>query len=209
MRALGVAAIGLALTACSYQAVPAVTQAVAVYTTHSTKVPGRYALVVETDEMRDDAKIRGFTCSAHSFPVDMRANFKASVAATMQGIVEEVTLASEGARADSLTLDGYDGVIRVRVEHFDVKMDHIQGFWSADIEADADLTAGLIVDKGDTRVVARTFNARKDAISGAGMACSGGAGAVAEATEEAVRSLLQQMAEEVARSPELRAGSVE
>lgn len=198
MQTYILAALILLTGACTHQVTPAPVASSPVYSTFENKVPGRYALVVEAEQMQRVVEAEGFSCHSQTYPIDSREAFKSSALAALQQAVEQVELV-EGPPGP-----GFDGTITVRVDDYSVQLLTVSGFWVAQLAADADITAGLTVERAGQRVVARSFTVSKDRSNSAGIGCPGGAQAVAGATGAAVGAVLQQIAEEVARAPELR-----
>lgn len=198
MRIFILAALTLLAAACTHNVTPAPAASAPVYMTFEDKVPGRYALIVEASKMQSVVQAQGFSCQSQSYPIDSREAFRSAALATLQQAVEQVELVEGPPGA------GFDGVITVQVEDYSVNLLSVSGAWVAQLTADADISSVLTVEKGVDRVVARSFTVSKDRSNSAGIGCGGGAEAVAGATSAAVSAVLQQIAEEVARTPELR-----
>ena len=107
MRTLGLLLSAALLSACAYNAPVDVSPAYNVYSNYEDKLPGRYALYVDSAEAKGEGEVKGFACSAHSYPYDGEAPFSSSVVATFRNIVEEVELVAMPMDAAALSAGGY------------------------------------------------------------------------------------------------------
>ncbi|KKJ78720.1 hypothetical protein WH95_01170 [Kiloniella litopenaei] len=199
-----VLALFFVLTACSYQATTSVSPAYNVYSSYEDKIPGSFALYVDSDEMKGTYKVRGFTCSAHKFPIDAQKSFEISVLKTTQDLFENIELVTKPLSKEQLASLNYDAIVIVEAEDIDVKISVIQGFWSGEIEAEVEIVASVIVDSKNERILGATVTAEKDSLHPAGAACSGGANALGEATNESLEETMKRLGEKLTNSKKLR-----
>ncbi|WP_417454582.1 hypothetical protein [Kiloniella sp.] len=199
-----VLALSFVLAACSYQATTSVSPAYNVYSSYENKIPGSYALYVDSDEMKGTYKVRGFTCSAHKFPIDAQKSFEISVFKTTQDLFENIELVDKPLSKGQLASLNYDGIVIIEAEDLDVKISVIQGFWSGEIEAEVEIAASIIVNSQEERILGTTVTAEKDSLHPAGTACSGGANALGEATNESLEETMKRIGEKLTNSKKLR-----
>ncbi|GIX12351.1 MAG: hypothetical protein KatS3mg118_0310 [Paracoccaceae bacterium] len=192
---------------CSYNAPTSVAPATNIYSSYDDRVPGRFALVVDADRMAQVVSPGGYACSAHRFPVDARQAFRTSVLRTFENIAQSVEPVERALSREQLAAAGYDGLIRVTVEDLDVDVAVIPGFWTAEIEADAELTMSLAVEGPDGRRLGTTVEGRDDHRADAGAACEGGAQAIGRAVEKAMKEALERAGERFTNAPRLRGRS--
>lgn len=205
-HAIAVGAIFL-ISGCSYTAPTDINPATNIYSNYSDKVPGRFALYVDADEMAGDYKVSGYACSAHTYPVDARNAFIGSVQSTMENIVEEVEIVSRPMDGATILSRELDGMILVEAQDLDIDLTVIPGFWSASMEADAEVTVSLVVDGPSGRLMGTHVEGDDDYKAESGGACEGGAIAIGKAVEEAIKEALERLGEKLSNSPRVRNAS--
>lgn len=196
---------GALLGACAYQAPVSVTPNLNVYSSYGEKLPGNYALYVSGEGFTGNVKPTGMTCAAHHFPLNVEAPFKESVVKTMQQLVENVEVVDRPLTSDELTRSGKRGMIIVRADTMVARIQFVEGFWSATGDANVELSANMSVDSSVGRVLGTTADGSGNAQSDAGAMCGGGANAIGQAAEKAMKQLLGQLGERLSNSPRLRA----
>ncbi|MGI9297334.1 MAG: hypothetical protein ACR2QC_05465 [Gammaproteobacteria bacterium] len=192
------------LSGCAYQAIPDVNPAVSVYQSYGDKVPGRFALYVNADEMEDTIKPSGYACSSHSYPVDARSQFVTSAQQTLENILEEVEFVDAPLDRTVLTSDNYDGMVVVEVDSFEVELRAIPGFWTYDLDAESEVIIKVFIDDSDGRLFGATVEGDADDTREGGLFCDGGSEAVGESVNAAMKEGLRNMAERLANSTRLR-----
>jgi len=98
------------------------------------------------------------------------------------------------------------GMIIVRGEQSIAKLRVVPGFWTANMEADVEIVASIIVDGKSGRLLGSTVSGRGTAQSDAGSMCEGGAKALGEAAGEAIRQTLTRLGEQLNNSERVRKG---
>lgn len=200
-----VVALLFILNGCSYKVDAPVAPSYDVYSSYSDKVPGRWAIMVDGSQLREDFKVSGYVCSAHTFPLDAGQAFNTSVTKTLENVVENVEDVQSPLSRDQLGRSGYAGFIRVNGEDVDVDLEVVPGFWSAGMKAEVRLTAALAVDGPDGRLLGGRLSSEGNDNAEAGGACEGGAKAISKATEKALRRLMEELGEKISNEPRLRA----
>lgn len=204
-RLLCAAVCAVALSGCAYQAPVAVTPNLNVYSSYGDKLPGTYALYVSSEGLNEVVKPTGYQCSAHSYPLDLTSSFKSSVVKTVQQLVENVEVVDGPLSSDELARTGKRGMIVVRGDTIDARVQFIPGFWSASATSQVEISANMTVDTASGRVLGTTAEGSGNAESDGGQLCGGGANAVGFAAEKALKQLLGQLGERLSNSPRLRA----
>lgn len=197
------ALLASSLSACSFEAKPAPVAAVNVFQSYDSKVPGRWALYVEGAAYKREATMIGHVCSAHRFPFDAVEAFKASVVTAVRNIVEDLVVVDTLPPAASLRQQRLAGVIRVQAETLTARIGFVQQFWSGQATARVDMVANAAVDGLGGRLLGTSAEG-SGASDRSVRNCGEGAGALAEASEQAMKRLVTSIAERVANSPRVR-----
>ena len=202
-----VAAVGM-LAACSYDVQTVTAPQLNVYSNYDEQVPNRWALVVEPTALTTTARSSSYQCSAHAFPIDLAGSFPPSVTATFENVVQEIDVLERPIPASVLVQRGYAGQIQIRGEAVRARLNFLPGFFQANVDATVELEVGLVVDNGEGRALGTRASGMGRADGSAGIYCSGGADALARASEDAVRSVLGQIAERFSNAPRIRASTI-
>ena len=196
--------MGLGLAGCAYNAPVPITPNLQVYSSYGEPLSGKFALFVDGAALSQTVKPLGLNCSAHKFPVDLRDAFRQSVIKTVEQLVEEVVVVDTPLSGDQLTAEGYRGMILVRGESLNARLNVVSGFWSSTADSTVELSASLTEHDPAERVFGTTGMGQGNAQADAGGMCEGGATAIGMATEKAVRQLLGQLGERLSGSARLR-----
>ena len=203
-----IAIVGVALAGCAYNAPVPVAANLNVYSSYGEKLPGRYALYVETEAFNQTVRPTGYQCAAYHFPVDMKESFRQSVVQTVTQLVDELEVVQSPLSTEALSKAGLKGQIAVRADSMTARIQFIPGFWSSTAESNVELTANLSVDGPTGRVLGTTAEGNGSGQNDAGAFCGGGANAIALASEKATKQLLGQLGERLSNSPRLRTAAV-
>ncbi|MDP3852627.1 hypothetical protein [Phenylobacterium sp.] len=199
-----IAAISVSLGGCAYNAPVGVSPNLNVYSSYGEKVPGRFALFVDSEAFNTTVRPTGLNCAAHSFPLDLRQSFEASTVSTMRQLVDEVQVVERPIPATQLAAQGLAGQVTVSAETVTARVQVISGFWSSTADSVVELSAGLLVDSPTSRVLGTTAQGFGNAQQDAGAFCGNTANAIGVATEKAMRQLLGQLGERMSNSERLR-----
>lgn len=191
-------------TGCTYHSTSPVSASYDVYSSYSQKLPGSYALFVDSEEFQGEFSPQSFTCGAHSYSQDARAPFRLSVIKTYENLVDQVVPVDRPLNQQQLAQRGLDGQIAVRADAMDVQIRGIPGFWMPDIEVNVELAANMTVNSRIDRLLGTTVSGDGDALTSAGGACGGGSEALSIATSDAMEDLLQRLGERLSNSPRVR-----
>lgn len=191
-------------TACTYSANTEIAPSYNVYSNYNDRVPGRYALYVETERMTSEVTVSGLNCSAYTYTVDANSPFAVSVSKTLAQLFEEIEMVTEPLNRNDLAAQGFDALVFVSVDDMDVDLKVIPGFWSAKMEADAEIVANYRVDGPTGRLLGGSVEGDDEFEADAGAACEGGGDAVGGAVEAAMKDLTRQLGERLSNSTRLR-----
>lgn len=194
----------LLLSGCSYKATTNINPATSIYSNYADKVPGKYALYVDAEEMMDIFKVSGYACSAHKYPVDARHAFRVSVERTLENIIEELEVVDSPLDRVAIRARKLSGMIVVEADELEIDLTVIPGFWSAKMKADVEITAKVQIDNEAGRLLGTSVEGDDDYLAESGGACAGGAKAIGIAIEKAMKETFERMGERISNSPRLR-----
>jgi len=194
----------LALGGCTYRAQTTSSPQLDVYSNYSQKVPGRWALYVETDNLVKEVHSQDYTCAAHVYPLDIRSSFRESAVGTFQNLVQSLEVLNRPVAAQDLTQRGFAGMIYIRGEDIRARLTYDPGFWSVKADSRIELDAGLIVDGPTGRMVGTRGSGRGEAITDAGYFCGGTTAALGQSSESAMKDLLGVLGERFTNAPQVR-----
>lgn len=198
--------ISVLLGGCAYKAEPVAVGSYDVVTSYSHKLPGKYLLYVGSDQLNTTVRPNQLTCSAHSFPIEAAAGFKGSLRGTLANLVETVEEIPDPITVDQLRQKGAKGLIVVRAEALDGRLRVEPGFWSANMATEVRITATVTVDGGAGRLYGATFEGLGKGDADAGFACAGGAVAMRDGAEKALKEVVRKIGEGIANSDRVRSG---
>ncbi|WP_165913511.1 hypothetical protein [Marichromatium gracile] len=192
------------VASCAYQVPVDIKPSYSIYSSYDQRLPGTAAIFVDSEGASDEIRVSGLTCSAHKFPVNAEFGIEAAIIKTLDNLIENIQRVEKPLSQTQLSLSGAKAMIIVKVEDMDVDLKVIPGFLSADMESEAEVVLGVIVETKNGRQLGKTVSGDGEGRAAAGGACEGGAKAIAEALEEAVKDVLSEMGEEISNSERLR-----
>ena len=192
------------LSACSYESTATVAPAMYVHSSYAEKLSGRYAVQVVTTGLNKSAETPGWTCSAHSFPIDLTPAFQESVRATMASIVEQVDVVTAPLAAADWSSGGYTAYIRVSSIHMNPRVAFHAGLLSSTAVATVQLNVGATVQGPQGEIFSTQVEENGTAERSGGAACGGGADALSAAASNALRGTMERLAERITNAPRLR-----
>ena len=206
--AAGAFLLVLGVAGCAWDTPTDISASYSVYSNYDDKIPGKYALYVDAEKMkRENIESAGFECWGYSYPVDAREGFTQSVHGTFANLLEEVEVVDEPVSFTDLEARGLDGVIRIEVEDLDADLFVIDGFWIAEIEADAEITATIQVIGREGHLLGSTVEGSEDHRTSAGLVCEGGSDALSGAVEAAAEETIERLGERLVNSERVRAAA--
>lgn len=208
MRFWSLAAFGAAmmLGGCQYKAEPLPIASYNVYSSYGDKLPGKYLLFVDASALSRAIKPSDLNCAAHNYPLDLRAGFQGSVRKTFETLVSEMELVDAPVDRADLAARGARGMIIVKGEEMDARLRVVPGFWTAGIETEVELAASIVVDGRNGRLLGSTVGGNGNTQGDAGAFCEGGAKALTEAAEKAMKQTVGRLGEALTNSERVRKG---
>ena len=117
---------------------------------------------------------------------------------------ESIESTPKALNRSELLAAGFDGMIAVEADDMDIDLDVIPGFWSAKLDAEAELTLNHSVDGLEGRLIGGSVEGDDDKKALAGFACEGGANAIGGAVEGPMKDATKRLAERLSNAPRLR-----
>ncbi len=177
MRLVLCAAAAALLSGCAYKAQAPVRPALDVYNNYADKIPGKYALFVDGSTLNRTARIRGFQCSAHNFPVEAAESFELSALRTLEQLVDGIERVDTPLDSPSMVARGLTGQIIIKAIDPIITVEFVPGFWVATPEGEAEISANVEAYGHKGRVFGSSVTATGvSSVSSGGISCSGGCG---------------------------------
>ena len=208
LRSISAAVIAaIFLSACTYEVKTTAAPALNVYSSYGEKLAGKYALLVHSDIMTKEVEPSSDNCGPHDYPIDARAAFKQSAIQTVTQLVETVEPVETALTATDLAAGGYKGQIIVKAEEYDPRLTFIPGFWVAHASSTVDISASLLVDGPEGRLLGTKASESRTVESDAS-GCGSGTDALAKANSKAMAAVLDRLAERFSNEPRLRTAAL-
>lgn len=192
---------------CTYKAKPPAILASNIYSTFGVEIPGRFLYSFDEttwNKLMIEDSVSGFVCSAHTFPVDARSALKASIDKTMPLIFENVERASSPPTADAMRRRGITGHVIFKIEDFRSDLSYAPKFFSSDANARVDLSVGVVVTSPTGRLLATAVSGSRAGREDSVFFCEGGDQALARATSDTMREVLERLGERLSNSQKIR-----
>ncbi|MBT9373209.1 hypothetical protein KLP42_25155 [Rhizobium sp. CSW-27] len=205
-RCLLAAAALTAAAGCQYNAKPMPVATYNIYSSYGDKLAGKYLLYVDGSALNKPIKPSDFNCSAHTYPLDVNSSFGNSVRKTMSNLVSEMEVVNTPVDRGELRARGARGIIIVRGESLDGRLRVVPGFWSAGIETEVEISASIVVDGVNGRLLGATVSGSGRGQSDAGFMCEGGSKSMTDSAEAALKQVLGRLGEALVNSDRVRTG---
>ena len=169
----------IGITGCGYITTVNTVSGINVYSSYEEKIPGRFALVVDSQPelLTKKVKASSFTCSAHNFPIALSNTFESSIYEATKSIYEEVSTRVTIPSKEELSV-----YLLVKATHFEPKVTFIPGFFSGNVSTSADIGFEFSVrDRENKLILSSAVSASRSSDGEAGGACEGGATSLSEA----------------------------
>ncbi|MCK9552250.1 hypothetical protein [Aquamicrobium sp.] len=206
IRTTAALAAMVALGGCAYKAEPMSVGAYNVYSSYGEKLPGKYLLFVDANALQKAIKPSDFNCAAHNYPLDLRAGFTGSVRKTFETLVSELEVVDRPVDRSELQSRGARGMIIIKGEELDGRLRVVPGFWTAGMETEVELAASIVVDGRSGRLLGSTVGGNGNAQGDAGGFCEGGAKALVQSAEKAMKEAVGRLGEALTNSERVRSG---
>ena len=194
----------LAVTGCASSAVMEVAPAVTTYAANRDEIPGRWAVIVETDAIPNTYESSEFTCSTWSYSVDAQTAFEESVLSSLETAFQEIRPADRLLTGAQAQADDLMGTITVTVDRMDADLQWLTGFWTQKARSTASMRIGVDVrDHNGDRIAGFSEGSQRSAEADQG-GCGAGSEAIARAISSATEDLMEQSLERLLDNNEIR-----
>ncbi|HBF28518.1 hypothetical protein [Rhizobium sp.] len=206
LRFGAVLAVITVLFGCQHEAKPLSVASYNVYSSYSEKLSGRYLLYVDGTKLYKDIKPSDLNCAAWNYPLKLSDGFSGSVVKTFGNLVGELEQVGELPTAEQLKSKRAKGIIIVRGEDLNGRLRVVPGFWQAGMETSVEVSASIVVDGPNGRLLGTTVSGNADAQTSAGAFCEGGANSLIQAAEGAMKEVVGRLGEALTNSDRVRKG---
>jgi hypothetical protein len=198
--------LAVLVSGCAYTVQPAATAAVNIHSSYDTKVPGKFAVVIDDSVRNVSREVRptSHACGAHTYPVKLGDAVSVSFQRTLDSVLEGTIEKSSMPSAETMTRLGLRGVVLVRMDNFSPRLSCSTGFWSITCTGSTELSFGISVRGPAGPLFGTSVSGSNTFDGGAGSACEGAAVVLAESITRATRDALERMAERMSNSSRLR-----
>jgi hypothetical protein len=197
------ACLAIGLSACTYPVESTTTEPEKVFMAYTDRVPGKWALLIDSDKATGALVGTGIRCDQFKYPVDFTKTVARIAEATFKTVGDDIRVSDHQLTKTELASGGYTGVIIVRIIDFRPKID-VDGVLEPHADATTEIDGTVLVTKGGQRMVDSSESAKGDSGRDAGIACEGAADAVSAASDQAVQDIVRKFAEEFANSHAVR-----
>jgi hypothetical protein len=194
----------LSLAGCSYEAQVLETPSFSVVSSYGSKVPGKWLLYVESAALERNIKVQGYVCAAHKYPLQIADAFKTSARQTFANLAELVEPVATPITGEAMIARGARGLIVIRGEQVRPRMEVKPGFWSTAMDSQSLVVASISIDGREGRLLGTTVEGQGNGTTDTGIACEGGAKAIAEATAQAMGDVMRKLGEAFVNSERVR-----
>lgn len=170
---------------------------------YADKVPGKWALLVDTTQATTAVDMAGLRCSQSDYPLDLSQAFQSVALQTFKSVADDVRLSDHVLSQSEFAAGGYAGVITLRVVGLRAK-GRVSGAVDAQADVHTEIDATILVTEDGRRLVDASETGSGDAAHNAGIVCGGAADAVADASNAAMQETARKLAEQFANARSIR-----
>jgi hypothetical protein len=191
------------LAGCSSTVDPPAPDSAPVVSAYAHRVPGKWALLVDTTKANVAIQESGTRCSSVDDPVDLSRSFARTAEATFKSVADDIRLSDHSLSQNEIASGAYTGVVVLRVTdlHATLKTD---GLLDTHAVAETEIGGTILVTKGSERMVDASELGKGGAERDAGLTCEGAATAASAASDAAVEDVVRRLAEQFANSRAVR-----
>ncbi len=202
---LMLASTGL-LSACAHKVTTegTVLDRSAVFSAYDSRIPGKFAIYVQTGTWSRDIHVNSWDCWTHRFTIDADDQFYDSFTQSLANMVEQAVIVPTPLSQQELSDGGYRAQIAVHAGVLEPELKFRDGFLKDEAMMKMVASAHLVVLESAGVLMQTTVEALQSTNSGRGFGCTGGARAVANTTALVLRDLIGRTAERLNSLPTLR-----
>jgi hypothetical protein len=200
-----VAAASLLLAAgCTHQIQTTIAPDTSFYRESAEKIPGRYAIFIQSGTWGGKASVSTWQCGAHSYAFNSNYTFQQAVMGTLQrALAQPVRVQSPIAQGD-LAKDGYAAQIAVHTAGFKPQIAFQAGFMTAKAVASVDATVQVVGVAPDAKLFQWSLQGSGQGVGPDSGFCGGGDQALSQAMNAAAHQIMDRLGERIANSEKLR-----
>jgi hypothetical protein len=197
-----------AIGGCSYQVQTASAPQFDVYSHYSTKVAGRWALIVDPGAYQASVYPEGITCRVDAYHIDLTSSFKEEATGTFRNTATEVDIHDRPLSAQDLASLGYSGEVEITGNDFHHRLSFSRGFFLANPEADVSLDASLVATGSNGTLLRTSATGTGEGSTDGWIGCGRGSAALSQAAQAAMKDLLAKLAERFSNAPQVRSAAI-
>lgn len=141
--------LGFALAGCTSNVTVAAPSISPTEFASASKLPGRYAVYLQSGGWNKEIKTEGFTCSAWSFPTNFDQGYIQAAQSGFSQSFANVDFVQSTLSPEELKANGYDAQVFVYEGNMGAKFGVIQGFWTGSITVDVEFEGIVAVANAD------------------------------------------------------------
>lgn len=191
---------------CTYQTPIGTVSGINTYSAYDSKIPGRFALVVDANPALLDVTVSPvtYTGSAADFPISFSSSFKTSVYSANQQLFDEIIDTNNVPNTEQMRQDNISGYIHITAKSFEPRIQYLDKFFTTSVSATSEIGFDYIIRGSDntTLLTGAVSGEKSDTISyGSG---DNGIKVLQNSTQKALREALERYAERVSNSSRIR-----
>lgn len=202
-RVVLLVAVTSTLTACGDNSAPLAVPTPMPITAYTERIPGRWALVVDTDGASADVTPSGMRCEHFDYPLDLGTPLRQAGLEALGQAAAEMRVVDHRLSRSELESQNITGVVVLRLSNVHASAD-AGGLLTPSIHASVDLVAELAVQRDGQQIFESTETGKGEAVRSLGLTCSGADDALRSAAATALEDALRKLAERFANAPALR-----
>ncbi len=133
------------------------------------KIPGKYALIIDSRKMHGTYHPTTATCSIYEFPYDVRDPYANLLFETLKTSIDSIELISLDEKINE---SNYDAAIYIETKDIKTKFNIKDGIFTSDAIAFSSITSNTIVKIKNSKPSQETFNSTRNYRAPLGYACS-------------------------------------
>ena len=200
--------LGLAglLSACPHKVTTRATvlDLASVFSAYDTRIPGKFAIYVQTGTWSRNINVSSWDCWTHRFTIDADDQFYDSFTQSLANMVEQAVIVPTPLSRLELSVGGFRAQIAVHAGVLEPELKFRDGFLKDEAIMKMLASAHLVVLESAGVLMQTTVEALQSTNSSRGFGCRGGANAVADTTALVLRDLIGRTAERLNSLPTLR-----
>lgn len=176
----------------------------AVFSAYDSKIPGKFAVYVQTGTWSRDIYVGSWDCWTHRFSIDADDQFYDSFTQSLANMVEQAVIVPTPLSRLELSVGGFRAQIAVHGGVLEPELKFRDGFLKDEAIMKLGASVHLVVLESAGVLMQTTVEALQSTNAGRGFGCSGGTKAIANTMALVLRDLIGHTAERLNSLPTLR-----